>query len=74
MNAETSGLWWIVAILTSAIGTGMLVYAIRQKDPNTLLFGIGISVIPMLVSSGWAAALLSIIIMGLFFAVRKYWP
>lgn len=73
MNSETSGLWWIVALLTGAIGTAMLVYAIRQKDPYVLLFGIGISIVPMLVSSGWAAALLSSIIMGSFFAVRKYW-
>lgn len=72
MSTETSGLWWIVALLTGAIGTAMLVYAIRQKDPYVLIFGIGISVSPLLLSSGWAAALLSITILGSFFAVRKY--
>lgn len=72
MSTETSGLWWIVALFTGAVGTAMLVYAIRQKDPYILIFGMGISVVPLLVSSGWVAALLSILILGSFFAVRKY--
>lgn len=71
MDTETSGLWWLVAIVTGAIGTGMLVYAIRQKDPVPLVFGIGISIIPMLASSGWASALLALAAGGLFIAVRK---
>jgi hypothetical protein len=73
MDAEISGLWWIVAVVTGAIGAAMVVYAIRQKDAIPLVFGLGISVIPMLVSSGWAAAMLSIAIGVLFILVRKYW-
>lgn len=72
MNAETSGLWWTVAIITGAIGTAMVLYAIRQKDPIPLVFGIVIGTVPMLISSGWIAAVLSIAIGVLFIAVQKY--
>jgi hypothetical protein len=72
MNAETSGLWLIVAVVTGAVGTGMAVYGIRQKEPLPLVFGIAIGVVPMLVSSGWVAAIASFAIVALFVVIRKY--
>lgn len=72
MNGETSALWWIVAVVTGAVGTAMLVYGIRQKEPLPLGFGIALGLVPMLVSSGWAAALLSVAVVALFIVIRKY--
>ena len=72
MNGESSGLWLIIAVVTGAVGTAMAVYGIRQKEPLPLVFGIVIGIVPMLVSSGWVAALLSVAVGVLFVAARKY--
>ena len=72
MSAESSGLWWIVAVVTGAVGAAMAIYGIRQKEPLPLIFGIAISLVPMVASSGWAAALLSIAVGALFVLARKY--
>jgi hypothetical protein len=72
MDAETSGLWWVVAIVTGAVGTAMTVYGIRQREPFSLVFGISIGAVPMFVSSGWAALLMSAGITAIFIIVRKY--
>lgn len=72
MNGESSSLWLIVAVVTGAVGTAMTVYGIRQKEPLPLVFGIGIGIVPMLVSSGWVAAFLSLAVGVLFVIARKY--
>jgi hypothetical protein len=72
MSAETSGLWLIVAVVTGAVGTGMALYGIRQKEPLPLVFGIAMGVVPMLVSSGTIAAILSLAVGTLFLVARKY--
>jgi len=72
MDSDIGSLWFLVAILTGAIGTGMAVYGIRQRDPLTLAFGVAISAAPMCVSTAWAAALLSIAVGALYFVVRKW--
>ena len=71
MDSEMSGLWWLVAIVTGAVGAAMAVYGIRQKAPLPLVFGVAISVVPMMVSSGWAAAVLFLAIGALFLVLRK---
>lgn len=72
MNGETGNLWLIVVIVTGAVGTAMAVYGIRQKEPLPLVFGIAIGVVPMVVRSGWAAAVLSLAAVALFVVARKY--
>ena len=71
-SGETGGLWLMVAVVTGAIGTAMAVYGIRQREPLPLVFGIVLGVLPMVVSSGWAAAILSLVVVGLFVAARRY--
>jgi len=72
MNGESSSLWLVVAVVTGAVGTAMTVYGIRQKEALPLVFGIGIGIVPMLVSSGWVAALLSLAVGVIFVVVRKH--
>ena len=72
MNGETGILWLIVVVVTGAVGTAMAIYGIRQKEPLPLVFGIAIGVVPMVVRSGWAAAVLSLAVGTLFVVVRKY--
>jgi hypothetical protein len=72
MEAQTSGLWWLVAVLTGAIGTAMAVYGIRQKDPLPLVFGIALGAVPMCTSSSILAAVLSVAVVALFIIIKKY--
>jgi hypothetical protein len=72
MNGETGSLWLIVVVVTGAIGTAMALYGIRQKEPLPLVFGIAIGIVPMVVSSGWVAAVLALAAGTLFVVVRKY--
>ncbi|MCK5861972.1 MAG: hypothetical protein KAH38_05775 [Candidatus Hydrogenedentes bacterium] len=72
METDAGALWWLTVLFSSAVGTAMLVYAVRQKDPMTLFFGLALSSVPMLVSSGVLSVLLAVLILGLFWGVRKY--
>ncbi len=72
MDNEVSGLWWLVAIVASAVGAAMALYGIRQKASLPLVFGIAMSVIPMMASYGWAAAALFFAIGALFLLLRSY--
>ena len=72
MNGETDPWWLLVAVVTGAFATAMVVYGIRQKEPLPLVFGIAIGGVPMVVSTGWAAAVLSVAIGALFMVVRRY--
>lgn len=48
MDAQASGLWWTLALLDGAIGSGILVYGVRQKEWRSLLCGLVLNVLPML--------------------------
>ncbi len=72
MNAQMDGLWWTVAILTGAFGSGMLLYGMRQKDVITLVFGLLLNAVPMFVDTGGLAILLTIVVGVLFVLVKKY--
>lgn len=71
MDADNSGLWWIMAIVTGAVGTAMTVYGIRQKASVPLVFGIAIGLVPMFTSSGWLSAVLFVALVTAFIALRK---
>ena len=72
MNEDASGLWWLMAVVTGAVGMGMIVFGAKQKNALSLVFGLGISVIPMVVSSGWASLVLFVAAIALFIGLRKY--
>lgn len=72
MEDQTSGLWWLVTILTGAVGAAMAVYGIRQKDPLPLVIGVALSAVPICVNSGGLAGLLSILLVALFIAIRRW--
>lgn len=71
MNTDIDGLWLTMAVVTGAVGGAMFVYGVKQKDPLPLAFGVVISAIPMVVSSGWAAAGLTVGAVILFFMLRR---
>jgi len=64
------GFSMLIMLVTGAVGTGMVIYGVRQQAPAPLAFGVVISIIPWMVPD-WLAALLSIGLIALFVAVRK---
>ena len=65
-------LWWLGCLIASAVGTAMLVYAVRQKDAYSLVFGLEISALPLLVRSGILMTIALSATFGLFVAIKKY--
>lgn len=47
MNADASGLWWTLAILDGAVGSGILIYGIRQREWRSLACGLILNILPM---------------------------
>lgn len=72
MNAQMDSLWLMVAVIVGAVGSGMLIYGIRQRDALALVFGVALNVVPVFVSSGALAALLTLALGVLFVVLRKY--
>jgi len=60
----------LVAVVTGAVGTAMVIYGIRQKEPVPLVFGIVIGVIPIVLTSPLTATAASLAAGGLFLFVR----
>jgi hypothetical protein len=60
-----------MTIVTGAVGTAMLVYGIRQKEPLPLVFGIVIGLIPMFTGSGALATALFLALGAAFLVLRK---
>ena len=65
-----SGLTMLIILVTGAVGTGMAIYGVRQKEPAPLVFGVVISIVPWMVPD-WVAAIVSVGLIALFMAVRK---
>jgi predicted cobalt transporter CbtA len=72
MSGQADMLWWFGCLIASAVGTAMLVYAVRQKDAYALIFGLLISALPMFVGSGVLMTVALTATIGLFVALRKY--
>jgi len=71
MEADMSGSWWLVALVSGAVGAGILVYGIRQKDVRSVIFGAALSALPMTVGVAWQSALIAAgLILG-FVASRR---
>ncbi len=64
------GLSMFVMLIAGAVGTGLLIYGIRQKEPAPLAFGVAISIVPFMMP-GWLAAVVSVGLIVLFMAIRK---
>ena len=64
------GLSMFVMLIAGAVGTGLVIYGIRQKEPVPLAFGVAVSVVPWMLP-GWLAAIASVALIGVFMAVRK---
>jgi hypothetical protein len=60
----------LIILVTGAVGTGMAIYGLRQKEPAPLVFGVVISIVPWMVPD-WVAAIVSVGLIALFMAVRK---
>jgi len=69
--SEMSGWWWLVTLLSGAVGGGVLVYGIRQKDVRSLIFGVALSVLPMAVGVAWQSALIAVGLVLGFVAARR---
>lgn len=65
-------LYLMTALVTSAVGMGMLVYGVRQKDPLVLAFGVAFGALPMVLTGGWASLLGALALGAGFFGARKW--
>lgn len=71
--SEMSGLWWLVALVSGAVGGGVFIYGVRQKDGLSLVFGVALSVLPMLVGAAWLSALIATgLVLGFIGARRLF--
>ncbi len=64
------GLSMFVMLIAGAVGSGLVIYGIRQKEPVSLGFGVAISVVPWMLPGG-LAAIASVALIGMFMAMRK---
>jgi len=71
MEVDMSGWWWLVALLSGAVGSGMFVYGIRQKDVRSPVFGLALSALPMAVGVAWQSALIATGLVIGFVAARR---
>ena len=60
----------LVMLVSGAVGTGLAIYGIRQKEPGPLAFGVAICVVPWVLPGG-LALVVSVVLIGVFMAVRK---
>ena len=58
--SEMSGWWWLVAVASGAVGSGIFIYGIRQKEVRSLIFGAALSFLPMAVGVAWQSALIAV--------------
>ncbi|MCC6142865.1 MAG: hypothetical protein IT368_03555 [Candidatus Hydrogenedentes bacterium] len=71
MSGTTDSLWMMMLVVTGAVGAGFLVYAFRNKDGLTLVIGAVLSALPMVTGSGLAVLALTVLILALFYVLRK---
>jgi hypothetical protein len=73
MLSEMSGWWWLVALVSGAVGGGVFVYGIRQKDGLSVAFGLALSALPMMVGAAWLSALIAVgLVLGFIGARRLF--
>jgi hypothetical protein len=60
-----------VMLIESCVGSAMVIYGWRQKEPVALAFGVGLTLLPYFVHNAWVSGLLGVILVALFFTVRK---
>ncbi len=63
--------WFMITVVTSAVGMGMIVYGRKQREALPLVFGVAFAGYPYLVHTAWLAALTGIGLAALFMALRK---
>jgi hypothetical protein len=64
------GLSMFVMLVAGAVGTGLGIYGVRQKEPVSLAFGVAISVVPWFLP-GVSAMIASAALIGMFMVMRK---
>ncbi len=72
MMGEMSGFWWLLAVVSGAVGSGILVYGIRQKDGLSVVFGALLSFLPMTVGVAWQSALIAVGLVLDFIGARRF--
>ncbi|HOC71929.1 MAG TPA: hypothetical protein PKL54_03895 [Candidatus Hydrogenedentes bacterium] len=66
-----SGGYMMVALVCGAVGTGMLVYGVRQKEPLVLAFGVAFGVLPMVLTGSWGSLIGALVLGAAFYGARK---
>ena len=67
MGDSTALLW---GLLFGTIGTGYFVYGKRQREPVPLLCGLGLIVLPWILTGSWALAIAGLALFALPFVWR----
>jgi hypothetical protein len=62
MRVEMSEGLIYVALLTGTVGSGFLIYGIKQKEPFALIIGVLLNVMPFGITDPWVLLGLSIVV------------
>ena len=65
-------LYLLVALVTSAVSMGMLVYGVRQKEPLVLAFGVAFGVLPLVLTGNWESLLGAVALGAAFYGARTW--
>ena len=71
MFGEMTGAWMFVALIETCVGSAMALYGWKQKESLSLAFGIALTLSPCLVHSAWISALMGLVLVVIFFMVKK---
>ena len=71
MDAPNDGLWFAVTVVDGAVGSGMLVYGIRQKKGLPLAMGLALNIIPMVAANGTLGLAFTVLAGVAYFALAK---
>jgi hypothetical protein len=72
MSGNPSGLWWVLALVDGAVGAGIFIYGVRQREGWSLACGVALSVLPMVSGDGLALLALSTLVCGAYIGALKY--
>jgi len=71
MFGEMTGSWMFVALIETCVGSAMALYGWKQKESVSLAFGVILASFPVLVHDALLSALMGLLIVVLYYVVKK---
>ena len=71
MLGEMTGAWMFVALIETCVGSAMALYGWKQKESVSLAFGVILAFFPVLVHDALLSGLMGLLIVVLYYVVKK---